>query len=604
MDHIESCHPEKNLERKMISQDCLSKYCTSFSRGLRELLVDAELAAHPGLHCAEHTPTLQKHSTGAGKPPRTQEVQNSDDLNTFQSVHTSVMKGRSREEMSDQDVLMRKNSCSPPKPFDGGAKRLGRTELGPYAHEKQMPSWLRKLLEIGTKSIRSRGVTSGGTIQGHRKARNEASGIIPTLVRLCKEDRSVRRAFLCSAKVLQVSKIPNEGGFCGYRNIQMQISYIRECRYPGYEQFPETLPTILQLQDMIENAWDQGFNSVGRIETGGIRGTRKYIGTPESVLGIIVDVTLIGIRCEAGSIQAVRNMRAHDVLFKCIADYFGRVCSLGSDDKVFQTDLPPVYLQHQGHSMTVIGFEIRIDGAANLLVFDPMFKPPSALKRLEEHPAKPIDPTRILKVYRRDATYFQKYKNFEILRFRPLGNFAGAKMRTSPNVIITGTPGVGKTVHCEQLAQDTGLRHLSINQVAKDHGCFESYDQDLETWVVDEDKLLDAIEDEMAQGGLLVDWHACDLFPKSWIDLVVVLRCASTSVLYDRLMSRGYKQAKLQENLDAEIFGVLLEEAREAFDEEVVVELNSEQDDDVENNCARISTWIDCWKTNQPNITE
>lgn len=62
-------------------------------------------------------------------------------------------------------------------------------------------------------------------------------------------------------------------------------------------------------------------------------------------------------------------------------------------------------------------------------------------------------------------------------------------MRTSPNVIVTGTPGVGKTVHCEQLAQDTGLRHLSINQVAKDRDCFESYDDELGSWVIDEDKV-------------------------------------------------------------------------------------------------------------------
>ncbi|KAL2813327.1 AAA domain-containing protein [Aspergillus cavernicola] len=172
-------------------------------------------------------------------------------------------------------------------------------------------------------------------------------------------------------------------------------------------------------------------------------------------------------------------------------------------------------------------------------------------------------------------------------------------MRTSPNIIITGTPGVGKTVHCEQLAQDTGLRHLSINQVAKDRGCYETYDEELKTWVVDEDKLLDAIEDEVLQGGYLIDWHACDLFPKSWVDLVVVLRCPSTSVLYDRLNSRGYHETKLQENLDAEIFGVLSEEAREAFDEEAVVELNSEEDGDVEANCARISSWLENWKSDQ-----
>ena len=33
---------------------------------------------------------------------------------------------------------------------------------------------------------------------------------------------------------------------------------------------------------MIESAWDKGINDTGRVETGGIRGTRKYIGTPEA----------------------------------------------------------------------------------------------------------------------------------------------------------------------------------------------------------------------------------------------------------------------------------------------------------------------------------
>jgi adenylate kinase len=61
-------------------------------------------------------------------------------------------------------------------------------------------------------------------------------------------------------------------------------------------------------------------------------------------------------------------------------------------------------------------------------------------------------------------------------------------------------------------------------------------------------------------------------------------------------ISRGYHDEKLQENLDAEIFGVLLEEARESYDEEIVVELNSEKDDDVEANCARISQWVENWK--------
>src|SRR5436189_6160931 len=63
-------------------------------------------------------------------------------------------------------------------------------------------------------------------------------------------------------------------------------------------------------------------------------------------------------------------------------------------------------------------------------------------------------------------------------------------MRTSPNVVITGTPGVGKTIHCEQLAQETGLRHLSINQFVKHRECHEGFDEELRSYIVDEDKVL------------------------------------------------------------------------------------------------------------------
>ena len=71
------------------------------------------------------------------------------------------------------------------------------------------------------------------------------------------------------------------GGFCGYRNIQMLCSYIIGVDSQGSECFRGKEPSIFQIQDYIEHAWDIGINSTARIETGGIRGTRKYIGTPD-----------------------------------------------------------------------------------------------------------------------------------------------------------------------------------------------------------------------------------------------------------------------------------------------------------------------------------
>ncbi|KAI5279560.1 factor activating pos9, partial [Ascosphaera acerosa] len=58
----------------------------------------------------------------------------------------------------------------------------------------------------------------------------------------------------------------------------------------------------------------------------------------------------------------------------------------------------------------------------------------------------------------------------------------------------------------------------------------------------------------------------------------------------------NYPEKKLQENVDAEIFQVLLEEAREAYDEEIVIALRSLTDDDIEENCQRIEAWVDAFK--------
>ena len=61
----------------------------------------------------------------------------------------------------------------------------------------------------------------------------------------------------------------------------MMTSYIIGSRGRGAEIFRDKIPSIFRIQDYIEHAWDMGINANGRLETGGIRGTRKYIGTPE-----------------------------------------------------------------------------------------------------------------------------------------------------------------------------------------------------------------------------------------------------------------------------------------------------------------------------------
>ncbi|EGW34640.1 uncharacterized protein SPAPADRAFT_57692 [Spathaspora passalidarum NRRL Y-27907] len=181
--------------------------------------------------------------------------------------------------------------------------------------------------------------------------------------------------------------------------------------------------------------------------------------------------------------------------------------------------------------------------------------------------------------------------------------------RYFPNIIITGTPGCGKSSHSESLVSHLNqelskkgqeFTHLNVSDLAKERGCIESYDERLDTSVVDEDKLLDSLEVDLEKGGAIVDWHCCDIFPERLIDLVVVLR-TDNSNLYDRLKKRNYNEAKLQENLDCEIMEVVLNDAREAYIPEIVIELNSNSAEEMDDNVERIGQWVTNWIKDHPD---
>lgn len=173
-------------------------------------------------------------------------------------------------------------------------------------------------------------------------------------------------------------------------------------------------------------------------------------------------------------------------------------------------------------------------------------------------------------------------------------------VRKLPNVIITGTPGCGKTSHAEMVAEAVpGLRCINVSEYAKENGLLAGFDESRDSSFVDEDRLLDELEPLAGKGGLVIDWHCCEIFPERWIDLVVVVRCNNT-VLYNRLEQRGYAESKIRENVECEIMQVLLEEARESYDNNIVVELSSETIEDLHGNVDRIVEWIENWVRDHP----
>jgi adenylate kinase len=58
---------------------------------------------------------------------------------------------------------------------------------------------------------------------------------------------------------------------------------------------------------------------------------------------------------------------------------------------------------------------------------------------------------------------------------------------------------------------------------------------------------------------------------------------------------RNYPLKKIQENNEAEIMQVVLQEARDSYPQQIVVELKSESSQDLETNVANIVSWIKQW---------
>ncbi len=168
--------------------------------------------------------------------------------------------------------------------------------------------------------------------------------------------------------------------------------------------------------------------------------------------------------------------------------------------------------------------------------------------------------------------------------------------KTMPNMLITGTPGTGKSTLAKQLAEQvSGLRWVNVGDFAKAKGHLGKWDEDYQSHELEEDPLLDDLEEVVAAGGAVIDHHVTDFFPERYFDAVFVLR-ANNDVLYDRLTARGYEGRKLEENLQCEIFQTVLDEARESYPEQIVHELRSDTEEEMSSNKDRIMQWIQMWK--------
>lgn len=121
-------------------------------------------------------------------------------------------------------------------------------------------------------------------------------------------------------------------------------------------------------------------------------------------------------------------------------------------------------------------------------------------------------------------------------------------------IVVSGTPGTGKTVVADVLAKRLGFDYVSVNDFAEELGLFESEDPERKSIIVDEKKVAGELEklDDVVIEGHFAHFVKCDY--------VFVLRTRPDR-LAERLHSRDWSKEKIEENLEAEVAGVCIAEA-------------------------------------------
>ncbi len=138
-------------------------------------------------------------------------------------------------------------------------------------------------------------------------------------------------------------------------------------------------------------------------------------------------------------------------------------------------------------------------------------------------------------------------------------------------IIITGTPGTGKSTLAAQLSEETGATVVNITAILKQRKLDGEWDAKRNCFLVDVDKLMLILQD-LAESDpeIIIDGHLSHYLPPEYVTESYVTKC-DLPELKQRLEARGYDEEKVRENLDCEIFDVCHTEATEfGHDPEVV----------------------------------
>ena len=126
-------------------------------------------------------------------------------------------------------------------------------------------------------------------------------------------------------------------------------------------------------------------------------------------------------------------------------------------------------------------------------------------------------------------------------------------------VLVSGTPGTGKTSIAKYVAEKLNYEYVHIGE-EEEYVCGEEEG----VKVIDINKMIKWLikKQELSKKTLIIDSHLSHYFPAERTRICIITRC-DPAELKIRLMKRHYSKRKIEINLEAEAMDLILQEALE-----------------------------------------
>jgi adenylate kinase len=156
---------------------------------------------------------------------------------------------------------------------------------------------------------------------------------------------------------------------------------------------------------------------------------------------------------------------------------------------------------------------------------------------------------------------------------------AGAPEQTLHKIIVvTGSPGVGKTILSRLLAKKIGFTFSSLGDLVRKERLHKGFDRRARSYIIDERsvrrKLQGYFEDHQEKGIVFETHSVRSILPKTRGMVAIVLRLDPV-ILAKRLHARNWPKLKIWENVESEMIDVSLYDSLKALGKTRIFEIDA-----------------------------